>query len=219
MYLKLAGDYWLPGKLGATKRSMVCCCSRSDNAFSTDASRQVCIAIRCVLLGHLSQGQDRCPGLQYQAGGRGVRLSQGPPFGAPLSRALRGLSTTSLVSATTLELPLGCPSIAPALTACSLRSCLAGCSSSPPRATTILSSLGISFALCTLLRAHTLRADASVGTESARLVVFAHVRQQVPGTSWDPYTGCECMCSVFMGSNRHQNLSCYHRWCLGCHGI
>ena len=91
MYLKLAGDYRLPGKLGATKRSMVCCCSRSDNAFSTDASRQVCIAIRCVLLGHLSQGKDRCPGLQYQAGGRGVRLSLGPPFGAPLSRALRGL--------------------------------------------------------------------------------------------------------------------------------
>ena len=108
LYLKLAGDYRLPGKLGATKRSMVCCCLRSDNAFSTDASRQVCIAIRCVLLGHLSQGKDRCPGLQYQAraGGRGVRLSLGPPFGAPLSRALRGLYDVAGECYDAVELPL-----------------------------------------------------------------------------------------------------------------
>ena len=72
-----------------------------------------------------------------------------------------------------------CTDAAPALTACCLRSRLAGRSSTSPRTTTILGSLGISCALCTHLLAHIVRADASVGTESARRVVFAHVRRHV----------------------------------------
>ena len=95
-------------------------------------------------------------------------------------------SETSLVRAPMLE-PHPRPCTAPALTACCLRSRLAGCSSSPPRTTTILGFLGISGSTCTYLPAHILRADASVGSESARRVVFAHVRRQVPGASWDPY--------------------------------
>ena len=70
---------------------MVCYFWRSDNAFTNGAFGQVCIAVRRVLLGRLSQGQDRCPSLQFHTGGRGVRLPPGPPFGAQLSRALRGL--------------------------------------------------------------------------------------------------------------------------------
>jgi hypothetical protein len=185
LYLKLAGDYRLPGKLRATMRSMVCCCSRSDNAFSTNASRQVCIAIRCVLLGHLSQGQDRCPGLQYQAGGRGVRLSPGPPFGARLSCALCDLYDVAGACSDARTAPCSCT--APTLTACCLRSRLAGCSSSPPRTTTILGSLGMPGAICTELPLHTLRAEAVMGTESARRVEFAHVDGRVRGSSWDPY--------------------------------
>ena len=195
-------------------RSMVCCCSRSDNAFSTNASRQVCIAIRCVLLGHLSQGQDRCPGLQYQAGGRGVRLSLGPPFGAPLSRALRGLYDVAGECYDARTAP--CPSIAPALTACSLRSCLAGCSSYPRRNTTIFGSLGISSALCTHFHAHTLRAGASVGTESARLVVFAHIRQARPGHQLGPVRAASACVVCSWGLTEHQYLSSYHVGCLGC---
>ena len=48
-------------------------------------------------------------------------------------------------------------------------------------------ALGISVAACTHFPLHTLRAEASVGTESARRVVFARVRRQVPGSSLDPY--------------------------------
>ena len=89
-------------------------------------------------------------------------------------------SETSLVRAPTLE-PHPRPCTAPALTACCLPSRLAGCSSSPPRNTTILGSLGISGAMCTHLQAHTLRADAVVGTESARRVDFARVDGRVRG--------------------------------------
>ena len=163
---------------------MVCCFRRSDNAFATGAFGQVCIAVRCVLLSRLSQGQDRCPSLQFHTGGRGVRLPPGPPFGARPLRALRGLY--DLASACSEARTAPCPSIAPALTACCLRSRLAGCSSSPQRITTISSSPGISVAACTRFRPHILRAEAVVGTESARRVVFVCVRRQVPGASWDP---------------------------------
>ena len=95
-------------------------------------------------------------------------------------------SETSLVRAPTLE-PHPRPCTAPALTACCLRPCLAGCSCYPPRTTTILGSLGISGAICTHLPAHILREDASVGTESARCVVFARVDGRARGSSWDPY--------------------------------
>ena len=91
LYLELAGDSGLSEQLAATARSMVCCFWRYDDAFSTGAFGQVCIAIRRVLLGRLSQGQDRCPSLQFHTGGRGVRLPPGLPFGAQLLRALRGL--------------------------------------------------------------------------------------------------------------------------------
>ena len=184
-FLELAGDCWLSEQLTFTTRSMVCFSRRSDDAFSTGASRQVCIAVRRVLLGRLSQGQDRCPSLQFHTGGGGFRLPPGPPFGARLSRALRGLYDLSGACSDARTAPHPCT--APALTACCLRSRLAGRSSSPPRTTTILGSLGIFGALCTHLFAHILRTDASVGTESARRVVFARVRRQVPGSSLDPY--------------------------------
>ena len=89
-------------------------------------------------------------------------------------------SETSLVRAPTLE-PHPRPCTAPALTTCCLPSRLAGCSSSPPRTTTILGSLGISGASCTRLPVHIWRADASVGTESARRVDFARVDGRVRG--------------------------------------
>ena len=89
-------------------------------------------------------------------------------------------SETSLVRAPTLE-PHPRPCTAPALTTCCLPSRLAGCSSSPPRTTTILGSIGISGAMCTHLPMHILRADASVGTESARRVDFARVDGRVRG--------------------------------------
>ena len=95
-------------------------------------------------------------------------------------------SETSLVRAPTLE-PHPRPCTAPALTTCCLPSRLAGCSSSPPRTTTILGSLGISGAMRTGLPAHILRADAVVGTESARRIDFARVDGRVRGSSWDPY--------------------------------
>ena len=95
-------------------------------------------------------------------------------------------SETSLVRAPMLE-PHPRPCTAPALTACCLPSRLAGCSSSPPRTTTILGSLGISGAACTTLPVHIWRADASVGTESARRVDFARVDGRVRGSGWDPY--------------------------------
>ena len=147
-----------------------------------------------VPLCHLSQGQDRCPSLQFHTGGRGVRLPPGLPFGAQLLRALRGLC--DLIGARSDARTAPCPSTAPALTACCLRSRLAGCSSSPPRTTTILGSLGISGAMRTDLPAHILRADAVVGTESARRVDFACVDGRVPGVSWDP-TGSACTCEWF----------------------
>jgi hypothetical protein len=118
------------------------------------------------------------------------------------------------VRAPTLE-PHPRPCTASALTACCLPSRLAGCSSSPPRTTTILGSLGISGAMQTYLQVHILRADAVVGTESARLIVFARGSGARVGTR----TGCGCTCSVFMGSHRHHNLSSYHRGCLGRHGL
>jgi hypothetical protein len=95
-------------------------------------------------------------------------------------------SETSLVRAPMLE-PHPRPCTAPALTVCCLPSRLAGCSSSPPRTTTILGSLGISGASCTHLPAHIWRADASVRTESARRVDFARVDGRVRGSGWDPY--------------------------------
>ena len=130
-------------------RSMVCCSWWSDDAFSTGAFGQVCIAVSRVLLGRLSQGQDRCPSLQFHTGGRGVRLPPGPPFGARLLRALRGLY--DLAGACSEARTAPCPSIAPALTACCLRSCIGGFSSYPQRITTISSSPGISVAACTQL--------------------------------------------------------------------
>ena len=183
--LELAGDFWLFEQLTFTARSMVCFSRRSDDAFSTGAFGQLWIAVCCVLRSRLSQGQDRCPSLQFHTGGRGIRLPPGPLFGARLSRALRGLYDLSGACSDARTAPHPCT--APALTACCLRSRLAGRSSSPPRNTTILGSFGISGALCTHLSAHILRADASVGTESARRVVFARVRRQVPGSSLDPY--------------------------------
>ena len=116
MYLELAGDSGLYEHLGATMRSMVCCSWWSDDAFSTGAFGQVCIAVSRVLLGRLSQGQDRCPSLQFHTGGRGVRLPPGPPFGARLFRALRDLY--DLAGACSEARTAPCPSIAPALTAC-----------------------------------------------------------------------------------------------------
>ena len=160
-------------------RSMVCCSWWSDDAFSTGAFGQVCIAVSRVLLGRLSQGQDRCPSLQFHTGGRGVRLPPGPPFGARLFRALRDLY--DLAGACSEARTAPCPSIAPALTACCLRFCLGGFSSYPQRITTILSSPGISVAACTRFPRQTLRVDAIVGTESARRVVFVCVRRQGPG--------------------------------------
>ena len=138
-----------------------------------------------VLLGRHSQDQDRCPSLQFHTGGRGVRLPPGPPFGAQLLRALRGLYDLAGACSNARTAP--CPCTAPTLTACCLPSRLAGCSSSPPRTTTILGSLGISGASCTHLPAHIWRADASVRTESARRVDFARVDGRVRGSGWDPY--------------------------------
>ena len=40
---------------------MVYCLWRYDNALSTGAFGKICIAVRRVLLGRLSQDQDRCP--------------------------------------------------------------------------------------------------------------------------------------------------------------
>jgi len=133
----------------------------------------------------LFQGQDRCPSLQFHTGGRGVRLPPALPFGPQLLRALRGLYDLAGACSNARTAP--CPCTAPTLTACCLRSRLAGCSSYLRRNTTIFGSLGISSALCTHLHAHILRADAIVGSESARRVIFARVRRQVPGSSWDPY--------------------------------
>ena len=185
MYLELAGDARHSEHLAATMRSMVCYFWRSDNAFSTGAFGQVCIAVRRVLLGRLSQGQDRCPSLQFHTGGGGFDSPLVRPSGLDYP-AHCAASETSLVRAPTLE-PHPRPCTAPALTTCCLPSRLAGCSSSPPRTTTILSSLDISGALRTYLPAHILRADASVGTESARRVDFARVDGRVRGSSWDPY--------------------------------
>ena len=148
---------------------------------------QFCIAVRRVLLGHLSQGQDRCPSLQFHTGGRGFDSPLVRPSGLDRS-AHCAASATSLVRAPTLK-PHPRPSTAPALTVCSLRSRLAGCSSSPPWTTTILSSLGISGAICTHLPPHRLRADASVRTESARRVDFARVDGRVRGARVGTRTG------------------------------
>ena len=149
LYLELAGDARHSEHLAAIMRSMMCCSWWSDNAFSTGAFGQVCIAVSRVLHSRLSQGQDRCPSLQFHAGGRGVRLPPGPPFGARLLRALRGLY--DLAGACSEARTAPCPSIAPALTACCLRSCIGGFSSYPQRITTISSSPGISVAACTQL--------------------------------------------------------------------
>ena len=111
--------------------------------------------------------------------GRGVRLPSGLPFGARLLRALRGLYDLAGACSDARTAP--CPCTAPTLTVCCLRSRLAGCSSSPPRTTTILGSLGISGAMRTDLPAHILRADAVVGTESARRVDFACMDGRVRG--------------------------------------
>ena len=91
-YLKLSGDSWRAEKVAATTRSMVCCSWRSDNPLSTGAFRQVCIAVRRVLIRRLSQGQDWCPSLQFHTGGRGVRFPPGPALrGSTLSRIARPL--------------------------------------------------------------------------------------------------------------------------------
>ena len=127
----------------------------------------------------LFQGQDRCPSLQFHTGGRGVRLPPGLPFGAQLLRALRGLYDLAGACSDARTAP--CPCTAPALTVCCLRSRLAGCSSSPPRTTTILGSLGMSSAIGTRFQLHILRADAVVGTESARRIDFARVDSRVRG--------------------------------------
>ena len=153
------------------------------------------IAVRRVLLRRLSQDQDRCTSLQFHTGGRGVRPPPGPPFGAQLSRALCGLYDLAGACSDARTAPYPCT--APALTTCCLRSRLAGRSSSPHRVATISSSLGISSATCTCLPAHILRADAVVGTESARRVDFARVDGRVRGSSWDP-TGSGCTCSVLL---------------------
>jgi hypothetical protein len=166
-------------------RSMVCFSCRSDRALSIPKAGQFCIAVRHMLLGRLSQGQDRCPSLQFHTGGRGVRLPPGPPFGAQLLRTLRGLYDLAGACSDARTAP--CPCTAPALTVCCSRSRLAGFSSSLPQITTISSSPNISVAACTHFPRHTLRAEARVGTESARRVVFVCVRRQVPGASWDPY--------------------------------
>jgi hypothetical protein len=179
LYFELAGDSWLTEHFAATMRSMICCSWWSDNAFSTGAFGQVCIAVSRVLHSRLSQGQDRCPSLQFHAGGRGVRLPPGPPFGAKLSRALRGLYDLSGACSDARTAPRPCT--VPALNAGCLRSRLAGFSSSPPRTTTILGSLSISGAMCTHLPMHILRADAIVGAESARRVDFACVDGRVRG--------------------------------------
>ena len=184
MYLELAGDARRSEHLAATMRSMVCYFWRSDNAFSTGAFGQVCIAVRRVLLGRLSQGQDRCPSLQFHTGGGGFDSPLARPSGLDYP-AHCAASETSLVRAPMLE-PHPRPCTAPALTTCCLPSRLAGCSSSPPRTTTILGSLGISGASCTNLRVHIWRADASVGTESARRVEFARVDGQGPGLELGP---------------------------------
>ena len=69
------------------------------------------------------------------------RLSPGPPATGLDYSAHRAASTTSLVRSLSDARTTPCPSIAPALrTACCLRSRLAGCSSFPPRITTISSS-------------------------------------------------------------------------------
>ena len=164
---------------------MVCYSWRSDRALSIPKAGQFCIAVRRMLLGRLFQGQDRCPSLQFHTGGRGVRLPPGLPFGAQLLRALRGLYDLAGACSDARTAP--CPCTAPALTACCLRSRLAGCSSSPPRTTTILGSLGISGASCTNMPVHIWRADASVGTKSARRVDFARADGRVRGSGWDPY--------------------------------
>ena len=97
------------------------------------------------------------------ADGRRHRSSQ------QLLRALRGVY--DLAGACSEARTASCLSIAPALAACCLRSRLAGCSSSPQRITMISSSPGISVAACTRFLRHTLRAEAVVGTESARRIV------------------------------------------------
>ena len=114
-----------------------------------------------------------------------------PPWSAlrgSIAPRICAASATSLVRAPTLK-PHPRPSTAPALTVCSLRSRLAGCSCSPPWTTTILSSLGISGAICTHLPPHRLRADASVRTESARRVDFARVDGRVRGARVGTRTG------------------------------
>ena len=169
--MELAGDSWLSEQLTFTAPSMVCFSRRSDDAFSTGAFGQLWIAVCCVLRSRLSQGQDRCPSLQFHTGGRGVRLPPGPPFGAQLSRALRGFY--DLAGACSEARTAPCPSIAPALTACCLRSCLGGFSSYPRRITTIFGSLGISGASCTHSPVHVLRADAMWGPR-ARDASFLH---------------------------------------------
>ena len=50
LYVELAGDSGLSEQLAATARSMVCCFWRSDDAFSTGAFGQFCIAVCRVLL-------------------------------------------------------------------------------------------------------------------------------------------------------------------------
>ena len=93
MYLELAGDSGLSEQLAATARSMVCCFWRSDDAFSTGAFGQVCIAVRRVLLGRLSQGQDRCPKppVSYwrQGGSTPLWLSLRGPTTPRIARPLR----------------------------------------------------------------------------------------------------------------------------------
>ena len=123
-YLELAGDFWLAEQVAATVRSTVCCFWRSDDALSTDAFRQFCIAVcRVLLQPSLSGPGDRCPSLQFHTGGRGVRLPPGPPFGAQLSRALRGLCdlTGARSDARTTPSPMHCSRIDRVLFAISSR--------------------------------------------------------------------------------------------------
>ena len=163
---------------------MVCFSRRSDDAFSTGAFGQLWIAVCCVLCSRLSQGQDRCPSLQFHTGGRGVRLPPGPPFGARLFRALRDLY--DLAGACSEARTAPCPSIAPALTACCLRSCIGGFSSYPQRITTISSSPGISVAACTQLPRKVCAWRRSWGPRATD-ASFSRVRQTAgPGRELGP---------------------------------
>ena len=160
---------------------MVCFSQRSDDAFLTGAFGQLWIAVCCVLLGHLYQGAVEAP--------QGALVREGYSRASSNSRSLtivnnqgqlwlaasRGAQQPQRIE---LSDPPAQPHGIDRLLFAGSR--LAGFSSSPPRTTTISSSLGIFAMSCTHLLNHTSRVDASVGTESARRVVFARVRLQAP---------------------------------------